>query len=108
MNRKIIRNSTGRHRPLSEDGDTPMCHGGIVSEQGPFGGDDDKAERAAQRFSDSIESGMSALENGTSPYAADVEPVPGAAIEYFDIFDVEGKHHMIWRVACRERKAFAN
>lgn len=97
-------------KPLSAAAaDDSMYHGGIVSVSGPFGEDDEKAANASDAFTDSIDRGMDALRNGTALFAADMEPVPNAPIEAFDIFDVAtGQHHMIWRVACRERAKHAN
>ena len=42
-------------------------------------------------------------------FAPDVEPMPGACVEAFDIVDVHtGEHIMVWRVATRERSKHAN
>jgi hypothetical protein len=80
-------------------------HGGIVRAQI---GDAAAAETHAKALTDSIHRGLEALENG-GECVPDVEPVPGASIEVFDIFDVEsGDHIAVWRVACRERAKHAN
>lgn len=103
-NRAIIRNPP----PASVDLDT-MYHGGIVRTSGPYPKEADAGERLAKEFHESIAAGLSALENGTSPFVPDMEAVPGAAVEAFDIFDIQsGDHIMIWRVACRERSKHAN
>lgn len=111
-NQPVIRNPTGRGRPLSEAPDSAMHHGGIVKSSGPFGDDEADKARAEARsnaFVDSIERGIHALENGTSPFAPDDEIVPGAPVEVFDIFDVHtGEHLMIWRVQTRERSKHAS
>ena len=95
-------------KPLSsatDDADR-LYHGGVVRTAGPFPSVD---ETTAARFMASIDKGLKALENGSSPYARDVERVPRAAVETFDMFDIDtGEHLMIWRVACRDRKKHAN
>jgi hypothetical protein len=68
-----------------------------------------QAKSAAEAFIKSIQQGIEALENGSSEFAPDAEPVPGAPVEVFDIFDVStGEHLMIWRVATRDRFEHAN
>ncbi len=108
-NRPLTKNPTGKLRPLSEPGDI-LYHGGCVRDQGPF---DTKTEAemadVARRFTESINAGLQALEDGSSEYAPDVEAMPGAPVEAFDIFDIHtGEHLMIWRVACRHRGSHAS
>src|SRR5262245_53142834 len=110
-NRPTIRNPQGRGKPLSNAPlDDSMYHGGVVRATGPYGKESqDDIVRAERAFLDSITRGIEALENGTSNFAPDVETVPGAAVETFDVFDVHtGEHLMIWRVACRERAKHEN
>ena len=61
------------------------------------------------RVTQSIHDGMTALTDGTTEFAHDVEPVPRASVEVTDLFDIStGDHVMVWRVACRNRSKHAN
>jgi hypothetical protein len=83
-----------------------MYHGGIV--RASFGPDDRDAKKHADAVVASIDRGLEALNNGCE-FAPDVEPVPGAAVEAFDIFDIEtGDSVVAWRVPCRVRSKHAN
>lgn len=84
-------------------------HGGVIRVPGPFGEGGPDPTAVSRSFMESIDKGIEALNSGSSQFAPDVEPVPNAPIETFDIFDVHtGEHVMIWRVACRERSRHAN
>lgn len=105
---RVIRNPIRQGTPLASSGDTAMHHGGVVRTDFPDASEE-SAKAGAEAFTEAIRRGMDALENGTSEYAPDVEPVPGAPVEVFDIFDVHtGEHLMVWRVETRERSAHAN
>ena len=110
-NRSIKRNPPMQERPLSDGGDTAMYHGGLVRRAGPYGdaGSRSGMEAAAHALAASVQRGLLALENATSEFAPDVEAVPGASVEVFDIFDIDtGDHIVIWRVLTRERSANAS
>jgi hypothetical protein len=106
---RVVRNPRGQSRPSSKAAETAMHHGGVVSAPGPFDRvDEEKVSALVQAFNRSIKDGIRALENGASEFAKDVEPMPGACVEAFDICDVHtGEHVMVWRVATRKRSKHA-
>ena len=68
-----------------------------------FRGVDPEEAAIALQIRTAIEDGLKALDEQTSPFASDVEPVPGAELQYFDLFDVAtGDHIVVWRIERRE------
>jgi hypothetical protein len=76
-------------------------HGGQIRFPGPFPRDDGND---VDQMLSAVESGMQALRDGTSPFAADLDPVGEPEIvEYFDVFT--GEYVVNWFVPCKERRA---
>ena len=91
-----------------------LWHGSVVCFPMPQWPADDprsqtSAEAVAQALDAAITKGMDELSDGTAPFAHDVEPKPGAAVEAFNMIDLTtGDYVVAWRVACRVRAKHAN
>jgi hypothetical protein len=79
--------------------ESKTLHGGMIRFPGPY---PRNAEADAETIRDTIEEGVTALENQTSRFAADVEPAEGAKVYVFDFVDVAtGDSVVVWRIECR-------
>lgn len=81
-----------------------IWHGGMLRSKYP---QESRAAgtKLAAEFDMAIRKGVQALEDGTCEFVPDMEPIPNAAVEAFDIFDVtSGDYLLIWRIPCRERR----
>jgi hypothetical protein len=80
-----------------------LPHGGVLRFKASSTSTHEEEAAIALQIRTAIEEGLKALEEQTSPFTSDVEPVPGAELQYFDLFDVEtGDHIVVWRIECRE------
>lgn len=88
-------------RAISKSDTLP--HGGVLRFKASQTSTPDEDAAIALQIRTAIEDGLRALEEQSSPFTSDVEPVPGAELQYFDLFDVTtGDHIVVWRIECRE------
>jgi hypothetical protein len=88
-------------RAISKSDTLP--HGGVLRFKASAASTPEEEAAIALQIRTAIEDGLKALEEQTSPFTSDVEPVPGAELQYLDLFDVAtGDHIVVWRIECRE------
>jgi len=104
----------GQGAKFSKADEENLWHGSVVRFPIPQWTADDpasqsSAEAVAKALDAAITRGMDGLRDGTAPFARDVEPKPGAAVEAFNLIDLTtGDYVVAWRVACRVRAKHAN